>query len=428
MMNRLLFLIIFLTHATLCSAQEQKVAIIDIFDIREEISDSSRAVSFALWFNDQIQNSGEGNDLLNQTGFNINALAKALAVNPMTAEAVSREFDFYTEQELPFRDKLEKFVRAELPSIRKNFEKILIENPLAVVIMRTDKKQEFQIGIKNSGLEKMKLKNIAFSNKNVDASAPFVLNKPSGKSKKTNLKPLLIFQSYNRTDMMDVPIEIKIGNITASYSLKKITTPKPYIRKFFSSAKSTIEGEKITLTWEVLGAKNVILNNEIGVKNPKWQLMYSPISTTEFVISATNESGTSAESIVVEIERIVLVSANITYFSANNADPKEKGTAVALRVYDMDSREVASHTGLSDLKISSEIPYIGPFELTLNGTIYKRDLKKGNFKVDITSDQKDDWTFSPILILNYSDGSQNKLYGYGNKSISAGGQAVQFDF
>jgi len=426
-MIRLIILIFCFIAPIFGRSQNTKIPIIDIFDIRHETSDSSRAVSFALWYNEIITTSGS-QVYLESLGIKINSIETALSLNSKEDSKISLEFDFYTEQELGFREKLQKYLKTELPSIKNNFDKILSANPIAIIVVRTDKKDEFHVGLKNSGNEKIKLKNIVFANKNAAAVAPWTFSKPSGKLKKIKLPSLPLFQTFKRSDSNEVPIEIIIGGMTITYSLAKVIIPKPYIRKFFSSAKSTIEGEKITLTWEILGAKNVIINNEIGTKSPKWQLMFSPINSTDFELSATNQSGTSTAIVSVETERIVLTGATITYFSANNADPKEKGTVVNLKVFDMDSKEVVSHSGLSDLLIGSAIPYTGPFDLTINGIVHKRDLKKGNFKVDITSPKNDIWTFSPILILNFSDGSQNKLYGYGNKSISTDKEFVQFDF
>lgn len=154
----------------------------------------------------------------------------------------------------------------------------------------------------------------------------------------------------------------------------------------------------------------------------------SPLSSTVYTLTAENEYGSSTSEVSIKVERSVLRSAKITYFCPEKGDPKLKGTSVNISLYDVNGNQVATFTNAADLEFSGKVAYNGPFELKWNDVVYKRDLKKGKFIVKIEGTNQDKWTFSPILILDYSDGSKNQLYGYGNKEIEVGKDGAVFEF
>jgi hypothetical protein len=223
-------------------------------------------------------------------------------------------------------------------------------------------------------------------------------------------------------------MKVVVGKESWTTSLSAIVQPKPFIRQFFSSEKNIIEGERIALTWEVLGAKDVFVNEGIGVKDRIWQLYMSPIDSIVFELSATNAAGTVSQRVEVNVQRILLSKAKITYFNPNDGDAKAKGTLATVRLHDMGGKEVACLSEGENVEFSGKTPYNGPFELQWQGILYKRDLKKGYFTVEIEGDAPDTWVFSPILILEFTDGTTEKLFGYGNRSISVGGEPTRFEF
>jgi hypothetical protein len=297
-----------------------------------------------------------------------------------------------------------------------------------LVIYRTSDPYEFLMGLRARPELKAKVNKINVGTANALPTLPLVFYNSRGKSKKVTLLGDFMFQSFGRTDDSMVSIKVICGDLARVLTLNPITHPEPYIKKFFSSDTETEEGEHIALTWEVLGAKKVSLDNGIGEKSAVWQMNISPLSSTVYTLTAENEIGKTTSEVSIKVERSVLRSAKITYFCPENGDPKLKGTSVTVTLYDVNGNKVASLTNAEDLEFSRKVPYNGPFSLNWEGIVYKRDLKKGKFVVEIKGPNADKWSFSPILILDYSDGTKNQLYGYGNKEIEVGGATATFEF
>lgn len=398
------------------------------YDFRQSTSDSIRAASFANWYKDVVRNPALGVAYCESFGITASELANAVSARSDDAESIAREFDFYNEQEPGFQNKLIKFLQAKRSVTENLFAEKTKSGTTYLVILAAERHDQFDLGLINTGAEKNRLKKIEFSGNNAEPVSGGVFMKNAKRTNRKNIGNTLLTQRFKRNNTGGVSIYIQTTHQKLTIELPQIAAARPYIRKFFPSTYEVLEGERIAITWEVLGAKNVFVNNEVGSKPNKWQIMFSPITDTEFTLVATNESGSEESTFLIHSIRSVLMNATITYFSAERADPKELNTKVRLELYDENMKVVANHTGLDDMKISAAIPYSGPFDLDISGTVYKRDLKKGRFVVTISGDKTDEWMFSPILILNFSDGTDKKLYGYGNKTISTKGENAVFEF
>lgn len=407
-----------------------KPAVIDVFDLRPGSADSLKAASFANWYNATSADYPYTKTLYASLGLDLDKLLEYFDL-PTTrngVESLRREFDFYSEQQTPFKMKLEKYVNSIIPDMIAKIEGTFQNSDIDLVIYRTADPHEFLMGLRARPELKEKVNKITVGTANALPTLPLVFFNSRGKSKKVTLLGDFMFQSFGRTDDGMVSIKVVCGDLVRVLTLNPITHPKPYIKKFISSNTETEEGEHIALTWEVLGAKSVNLDNSIGEKAPKWQMNISPLSSTTYTLTAENEYGSTTKELAIKVERSVLRSAKITYFCPDKGDPKMKGTSVTITLLDINGNKVASFTNADDLEFSGKVAYNGPFQLKWEDVVYKRDLKKGKFTVQITGPQADKWTFSPILILDYSDGSKNQLYGYGNKEIEVGGEAVTFEF
>jgi hypothetical protein len=429
-MFRLSSFLLGLVLALQSSAITIKPAVIDVFDLRPETPDSLKAMSFANWFNATSADYPYTKTLYATVGLDLDQLLEQfdLPTTRSGMESMRREFDFYTEQQATFKSKVEKYVQSIIPGMIAKIEATFQNSDIDLVVYRTADPYEFLLGLRARPELKAKLSKINVGTANALPTWPLKFYNKRGKSKKVVLLGDFVFQSFGRTDDAMVSIKVVCGDLSRVLTLNPITHPKPYIKKFFSSNTETEEGEHIALTWEVLGASKVSLDNSIGEKAAKWQMNISPLSSTVYTLTAENEYGSSTSEVSIKVERSVLRSAKITYFCPEKGDPKLKGTSVNISLYDVNGNQVATFTNAADLEFSGKVAYNGPFELKWNDVVYKRDLKKGKFIVKIEGTNQDKWTFSPILILDYSDGSKNQLYGYGNKEIEVGKDGAVFEF
>jgi len=407
-----------------------KPGVIDVFDLRPETADSTRAASFANWFNATSADYPYTKTLYASLGLDIDQLLENfdLPANKKGIETLRREFDFYSEQQAAFKMKVEKYVKSIVTEMIAKIETTFQNSDIDIVVYRTSDSYEFLIGLRARPEMKSKLNKIKVGTSNAWPTMPLVFYKSNRKPKKFTLLGDFMFQAYDRTDDRMVSMKVVFGDFSGVIMLNPITHPTPYIKKFFSSDTETEEGEHIALTWEVLGAKKVSVDNNIGEKAAVWQMNISPLSSTVFTLSAENASGKTTSELSIKVERSVLRSAKITYFCPEKGDPKMKGTSVTITLIDVNGNTVATFTNAEDLEFSGKVAYNGPFNLKWENVVYKRDLKKGRFIVKIDGPNADKWTFSPILILDYSDGTKNQLYGYGNKELEVGKDGVVFEF
>jgi len=407
-----------------------KPAVIDVFDLRPGTTDSLRAASFANWFNATSADYPYTKTLYASLGLDVDQLLENfdLPTNKKGIESLRREFDFYSEQQTAFKLKVQKYVKSIVPEMIAKIEGAFQDSDIDLVVYRTEDANEFLMGLRVRAGMKAKLNKINVGTSNALPTGPMVFYKPNRKSKKVALQQDFMFQAFGRTDDKMVSIKVVCGDVVRVLTLNPILHPAPYIKKFFSSDTETEEGEHIALTWEVLGAKKVSLDNNIGEKAAVWQMNISPLSSTVYILTAENESGKSTSELSIKVERSVLRSAKITYFCPEKGDTKLKGTSVTVTLVDVNGNTVATLTNAGDLEFNGKVAYNGPFNLKWDNVVYKRDLKKGKFTVKIDGLLADKWTFSPILILDYSDGTKNQLYGYGNKEVEVGKDGVIFEF
>lgn len=114
------------------------------------------------------------------------------------------------------------------------------------------------------------------------------------------------------------------------------TTARPTINSFTTSPASIISGQRTTLSWDVSGATTISIQPEIGTVGPSGSLQLSPAATTTYILTATNEAGSTSNSASVTVMPAVtgkpdlvitdiwLTGSEVNYKIANrgNADAK----------------------------------------------------------------------------------------------------------
>lgn len=257
-----------------------------------------------------------------------------------------------------------------------------------------------------------------------------VLWRKNGKKKKCIMGPgQTVVQQFEVSADEAVKLVLKRGKkryIAHLFNKRKET---PLIRDFFVSDEKVIENQRIYLTWEVLGAKGVSVSNGIGMHQPKWQVATALEESTGYTLSATNDHGTVSDSLFVQVERVALKEAKLTFFTPEKGDQKELNSKVKVVLKSYEDGNLAFFEGLEHLTIDGiKLPYVGPFLMDFQAPVFRRSFIRGEFTVELEGPTPDTWTFSPILILTYSDGSKKELYGYGNQQVSVGEAPLVFKF
>jgi hypothetical protein len=139
----------------------------------------------------------------------------------------------------------------------------------------------------------------------------------------------------------------------------------------------------------ILGA-SIALADEAKGKEAEPALAFDKPPTTEDVHSYL----TTAEA------QATLVSA-VASFHTNDED-KDWSTVLSIFL-NKGARELARVTGITGLYPAHTDN--GPFGLSVQGSILKRDLPGGSTRITISPDRHDTWRFNYHLDLAFSDGS-----------------------
>ena len=94
--------------------------------------------------------------------------------------------------------------------------------------------------------------------------------------------------------------EIEFGEIV--FNGTRTSTSIPPIVASFTASKSTIDpGESTTLSWSVLGATSVSIDNGVGAQPLSGSVTVSPARTTTYTLTATGASGSTTAALTVTV-------------------------------------------------------------------------------------------------------------------------------
>lgn len=106
------------------------------------------------------------------------------------------------------------------------------------------------------------------------------------------------------------------GTSTASATITVTSSKAPIVTTFNASPASIISGEVSTLTWDVIGAKSIMISQGIGGVAAKGSNQVTPAATTTFTLLAASDYGSATESVTVTVD-----TSNVTN-TANTAITK----------------------------------------------------------------------------------------------------------
>jgi hypothetical protein len=281
----------------------------------------------------------------------------------------------------------------------------------------------------NYSLRKEKSPKIVANQKLIPVLGNSWLNK-NGRFRKPSVRSGENIEQYFAWDTnKDLTISfVDKGNVN-KIKLTAFEKNPPYIVDFFASDFTPVENQRVFLTWNVIGTKEVMIDMGVGAQPSKWQVTIAPEDTASYTLMASNLHGSVTRSVVLEVERVVLTSAIITVFTPEKGDSKAVGSKIVATLEGFDKGELARFEGATDLECEgAKTPYVGPFKFSYNTPVFKRDFIRGQFTVMLEGDKPDEWLFSPIVILQFSDGSKRELVGFGNRLLRTGGAPEIFKF
>lgn len=401
-----------------------------VFNTDKNTSIEMRSAAFANWWYQNVPTDlEEATEYLKSLGVNLNTWMKSANMEYSQDELDVLFVDLYFFQEQPgrFKDKIYRWVEDASAKFPAAWDKMTSTRNAACILMYTEKADSLVLRILNTSTDVLKLRSVLHGEA-LSPTSPFVVLKKNGKPKKAKVETSL--QQSFKWNGGETTLQVMFKDLqTAFIAINKRDEKAPFIKEYYVNDDEIFEGQKVTLTWYVLGCEKVNLDQGIGEHKSKWQVMIAPEDTTTYTLVATNAFGTSTKDLTVYVERTVVESMVLTFFTPEKGDPKNLGTPILLEVIDKHNEVVAHYGGLEQMEISGVTPYVGPFTLEQNEIILKKDFTKAFLKFSIPEGgEYDKYTFSPIVIIKFSNGSKHELYGFGNKEIETGGEPVMIQF
>ena len=143
------------------------------------------------------------------------------------------------------------------------------------------------------------------------------------------------------------------GNSTASATLTVTASKAPIITILSASPASIDSGEASTLTWDVIGAKSININQGIGGVASKGTTQVTPAATAVYTLRADSDYGSVTRSVTVTVNTINTTGPAIT------RDPPEIKTFSASRNSIMSGDNITLTWAVNKARAVSISPDVG---------------------------------------------------------------------
>ncbi|MFN7922819.1 MAG: OmpA family protein [Bryobacteraceae bacterium] len=148
----------------------------------------------------------------------------------------------------------------------------------------------------------------------------------------------------------------RFGETTASTVVNVNVGPRPQIVQFSASPVQIVEGDSSTLTWRVMGANTVTIDQGIGKVDPNGSQKVTPANNTVYTLTATNDFGTSTMQATVE----VLPRVKIVSFTVTPTTIRQPGEPVTFKWETMNATHVSIDGGIGPRTPNGTLTNAGP--------------------------------------------------------------------
>lgn len=345
-------------------------------------------------------------------------------------EQFQGEMFYFHELDSVYWKKVGEIIFEFVPSIEKRIEESMSSNGMGTITLYTPDIREVEVVFYHDGRGNLKKLNWSVQG-NVTTTGDFTDSKGKPKKISSGLKSYKALIHRNDSSAVAIEFFSRKKSLPVAVSISEITQHAPFIRKYFLSEKKIVEGTQTAITWDVYGTDQVLLEEPIGYRPAKGQLIVAPESTRDYSITAVNEMGQSSMSLQVEVERIFVNRAEVTFFCKDKSDSKKQDQEILIRVRDTAGNiraEKAVGKGLEFKGEGLQGNYYGPFVLETFVPMFKKELLHGSFEFTMTGKSKDQWDFTPLLWVHYSDGTKGTFFGFGDQFLETDATPLVFKF
>ena len=404
-----------------------------IYDTADGLTTHQRGQAFAHWIVDQkFADFQQAFKVCSELQIPLPELMKAFKKNGKEGEFPEfiQEMEYYGKQDSIPLAQFEKQLLAFNYKVKDNWKKTMVETKQPLWIVYTSNRHEFIVrGMETRQGIKMTAANIG-SNQNLAFSKKGHWFPTNEKFNRKAIAATAQSQLFIRKDSTSVPFQYTLNTgETWQVLIPAITIARPYIKTYYSNFTNIDENQRIALTWEVWGVDQVDLNNNIGRQSAAWQVMLAPESTIDYELTAENRSGKVSKSIHINVTRTYLTKATVTYYQHKDSDPKEKGIAITGEIENINGTKVLEIKAAEEVVFTNDGNYYGPFTFDVTpNSILKKELIHGKIHLSMANNGKNTWSFTPLVVLSFSDGTNTKLIGEGIKQLTDPSQKVTIDF
>lgn len=403
------------------------------FDYKDSAPLDSNIAAFQNWWNhfDGEENFEKASEILKPYSVNPSLLLNVMGFdkNENDWKELNHRLDFAVELTIKDKEHLLRFIKDMASKISER--KLALQNnkETFVELSFSSTRGLYTIRFFNYSLKKQRAPKLNTSQK-ASPRGTSVWMRGNGKFKKPNVRSgekIEQFFSCSIDNAFSLSWAFDDKNVT--HTIPAVEKNPPYIVDFFASENAPMETQRVFLTWNVLGTKEILMDNGVGVHPSKWQVSIAPEDTIVYTLVASNAFGSVSKQVKLDVEQVVLTNAIITVFTPEKGDPKALGTKIVATLDGYAKGVLGRFEGAAELECEGiKTPYVGPFKFSYNTPVYKRDFIRGQFTVKIEGENPDEWLFSPIVILQFSDGSKRELVGFGNRLLRTGGAPEIFKF
>ncbi|MFH1933246.1 MAG: hypothetical protein ABIN18_16855 [Pseudomonadota bacterium] len=182
--------------------------------------------------------------------------------------------------------------------------------------------------------------------------------------------------SHSNGSVQDAPTITTTYTLTATNSAGSVTSSVtaivvqgvPVVNSFTATPGTINRGEYVTLSWNISGAATATINNGVGAVSPSTgSVQVSPVSTTAYTLTATNDGGSITNTVTVTVVQPSPVINSLT--AAPEQINEGESATLSWSISDADSATIDNAIGSVDpLSGSLEVSPLSTTTYTLTAT------------------------------------------------------------